>query len=340
MYRLDVNPATLAFAKQHIPHNLEALQFLTEQLLRTSKEVNLYNDTPQPASDIATVQQLAADKNGDWARIVHPHVLAQIVVDMAEALSVPIPDNVPVWLDNDWRQLAFVQPTPPAPVQQAAPTLPPAPTPAPAPVAAPAPAPATPSMSLPQVMAEAQPDALAQMAAPPPSAAQSAQPAATHVPQEQAATTGQAVDPAPQNAAQSVPGTVPSDSFGFNLPSATMIASKGANPLAKDPGGVVPKSAPARYLRDMADMAPHLFSMPAGDIVGKGKGQLQRQRVLMALFSFADQILASVPDGETPVALLRHQLAHQRYNASVTPGGPTMLAWEAYLLAAGAEDGE
>lgn len=327
MHKLVVNPETLAFCRANLPLTQDNLDYLADALRLSNTTPDLYRVTPPADADVATVSANAANKGGDWSQMVHPTMLAQICVDMAEAMNAPCPDNVQVWHDNGWFPLSFFQPSPPA-VQLA----PPPPPPAPAPIAATAP-----GAAMPQANAAA----VAQMAAPAPSQAGAPPPPAavydplTYAPappaptQDVAATQAPAPAAAPQIATQEVPA---SDSFGGLLPTARMVASKGANPLDKDPGGAIPKSAPSRYLRDMADMAPHLFSVAAGDLIGKGNGQAQRHRVMTALFAFADSILASAPDPTVSVELLRYQLQHQRYNASQTAGAATMAAFEAYLL--------
>jgi hypothetical protein len=125
--------------------------------------------------------------------------------------------------------------------------------------------------------------------------------------------------------------TAPATGTLFGLPDPTTVGGL----LAKDPGGEIPKGAPARHLRDMLDMFPHMFCAPAPDVIGKGKGAVQRTRVYLAALAVVDLALSSVGDEACTVGYLRHHIAHLRYNAYNTPAGETMAEFEKYLFQMG-----
>ena len=330
MLRLTINPQVLAMCEASLKGTTEELAYFAGQLLRSNTEVGLYESTPPAQAGLEVVGPHAATKNGDWGAMVHPHVLAQIVVDLAERLNQPVPDNHYVFIDGDWKPLSFVQPSPRAAPPAPAPVVPPTP-----------PTPPTPDlmaqMASPQVLSTTPLDSLLQeppkpAAVPAPTPAPSAgESPVTVVGQAQApgpvSVVGQAQAPAPAAAAAAA---FPIGEFGMVQP--LLHAVKGSSPFDKDPGGKVPTSPPSRIIRDIVDMAPLFFAYPAAEVVGKSTGSTQRLRAYMAAAALLDQFLSGVPDGNTPVAYLRHQLAHLRYNASMTPAGPTMKAHEDYLM--------
>lgn len=341
MIRLTVNPLAVQFALNQIPneHAAAFLDAFTEALVRTGQDPTRYYSQAAVGPDAAPEQIMAAAPgaanpsypNGDWARLVHPQVLAQITVDLAERAGLPVPDNVFVYDNGDWQRLTTVQPSaPPAPVP-----LPIQPQPVQAP-----PMQTQPMMPPLQPAADPypQPEPISASTYVPPAAIQlapedgieDAQFAPSAPPAAAGLQTGQMTSlpvQAPQSAEQ--PATLGTGEYG--LPAPTLAASKGASPFDKDPGGDVPKALPPRQLRDVVEMLPHLFAAPAGDVVGKGNGVLQRQRMYLAALYLVDTALASVPDPNCPVGYLRYHLSHLRYHASQSPGGPTMLAFEKWL---------
>lgn len=128
--KLAVNPNTLAFALNAIPASPEMVSYFADQLRDTNTDVSLYQNTPPPESTPEQVQAAAVDKNGVWARMVHPYVLAQITIALAERAGLPCPDNLFVWLpdpdpNKQWQPLHMIegvpQHAPVAPLQPAAP---------------------------------------------------------------------------------------------------------------------------------------------------------------------------------------------------------------------------
>jgi hypothetical protein len=121
----------------------------------------------------------------------------------------------------------------------------------------------------------------------------------------------------------------------FGLPQPFMTAAKGTSVFDKDPGGEPPKGVSPRQIRDMMAMAPSLFAAQASDVVGKGTGSVQRHRLYTAELALLHTALSSVPDKNCSVGYLLWQIEHLRYNASQTPGGATMLAYEKWLYSDG-----
>jgi hypothetical protein len=119
-----------------------------------------------------------------------------------------------------------------------------------------------------------------------------------------------------------------------------MLAPKGKSPFDTDPGGKVPSSPPDRVTRDIVQLVEGLFAKPASEVVGRGKGSTQRLRAYMAALQLVDCALASVPDGNCPVAYLRFHISHLRFNAGATAAGPTMLAFENHVFKPSAAEGE
>jgi hypothetical protein len=365
MIRLpQVNPSAVQFILASIPKEQGPayMEHFASCLQRQGQDPNFYYSQALVGPDasvqhIQSVYSQAVDAAGqpDWARMVHPQVLAQAVIDLAERDALPVPDNTYVFDPAaNWQLLTMIQPSP-RPTNGGIVAPPPA-APVAAPVAQtlqqpaqaaadpyppPTPISARVTEQQPVIQLQPEPDIIDGQFAPqstlsPPAHAQQPlqQPASNVVPMVQP-TQDQVAAPLLQQpqVQQEVTGT---GEYGLPLP--TMSASKGASPFLKDPGGDVPKSAPARQLRDIIDMAPHLFASPAGDVVGKGNGVAQRTRVYMAALLLADKILASVPDPNCPVGYLRFHIEHLRYHAGQSAAGGTMLAHEKYLFSGGGDD--
>lgn len=344
LMKLAVNPQVLAMAKAGLRYTQEELDYFTSALLQSNTDTSLYTSTPPADASVEAVTAAAADKNGDWSRIVHPHVLSQLIADMVETMQVPCPDNVYVFVNNDWMAQSFVLATPPA-----------APAPAPAPAAPPAP-PAAAQVTRPVMGAQVTMDAGTAQQVDAARAANNVVTMQPHDPLEnlqhdvQYPSTPTLQQPPLENqiedgdftpaapVATPAPAPTPAQAAAtlatgtqYGLPDPTTVGG----PLAKDPGGEIPKGAPARHLRDMLDMFPHLFSAPAPDVIGKGKGATQRTRVYLAGLAVLDLALSSVGDEACTVGYLRHHIAHLRYNAYNTPAGATMAEFEKYLFQTG-----
>lgn len=337
MQRLNVNPATLAMALASLTGTPEEVNYFAAQLTRScATELTLYQSTPPPDAPPEVVQAAAAGKT-EWGDMLHPFVVAQVLVDLCERTGLPIPDNLFVYAGNDWVPLHNVQPNAPArpPAAPPAPAVTPAQLASPAPVSLervevmgatilkatdPQPQQTVPMPQVPlQVTTMPEPPELIEDAEIVPPPAQTAAPAPAPAPAQQATTVGS-------------DGIVRGE---FDLPVPEMAAAKGKSPFDTDPGYKVPGSAPDRVVRDWIAMTERLFSVPAATLVkGDGKGTAQRTRAYMALLLLVDQALASVPDDTTPVGFLRHHIAHLRYNASQSAAGPSMLAAEQYLFKA------
>jgi hypothetical protein len=344
----EVNPQAVQFVLGTIPpEQAQAyLDHFAECLTRTGQNPALYytqahvdaNASVQAIQEAAPRAVTPAAPSGDWALLVHPKVLAQVVVDLAERTGLPVPDNVFVY-EGDWRRLTEVQPSPRA--QPVAPVAQqPAPIVAAPPAADPYPQPTPISTSQYETAAPIQlaPDDVIEDA----QFTQQSTPSQTGSlqPPAQAQQPSNVVSLHQQPVAQPQPEVAQEQPVGtgaYGLPQPIMAASKGKSPFDKDPSGTAPKSAPARQVRDILEMLPHLFASPAGDVVGTGNGQAQRTRMYTAALLIADTLLASVPDPSCPVGYLRHHLAHLRYHASQTPAGPTMLAFEKWLFTPGDE---
>lgn len=339
MQRLNVNPATLAMALASLTGTPEEVNYFAAQLTRScATELTLYQSTPPPNAPPEVVQAAAAGKS-EWGDMLHPFVVAQVLVDLCERTGQPIPDNLFVYADNDWVPLHNVQPNAPA----RTPVAPPAPAVTPAQLASPAPV----SLERVEVMGatiihatDPQPQQAVPMPQVPLQVTNIPEPPeliedAVIVPptvQTAAVTPAPAPAPAPQAATVGADGIVRGE---FGLPVPEMAAPKGKSPFDTDPGYKVPGSAPDRVVRDWITLSEGLFAVPAATLVkGDGKGTAQRTRAYMALLLLVDQALASVPEDTTPVGFLRHHIAHLRYNASQSAAGPSMLAAEQYLFKA------
>lgn len=338
------------------PDQLEFLTSIVQQ--HGANPQDFYARNPRMEAGWTELSSLPAFQQQDWPRIAHPYVFAQLLVDLCEKVGAPVPDNLYVGVDGAWQPLSYIQPMfkPAAPVIPVAAPVPapapaPDPYPQPVPVAATPPAPQTldlqPTTIEGEFSVEPAPGAPVMVQTPVmgatvtmPAATAAQIEAARNTPREPLAAPAADVGLSggtphaapPPAAAQELPPVEGAGQYG--LPQPHMTASKGASPFDKDPGGEPPKTV-QRQIRDMYDMMPRMFAMPAGDVVGKGTGSAQRQRVYLAAVSLLKQALASVPDANCPVGYLMWHLDHLRYNASTSAAGPTLLAFEKWMLQAG-----
>lgn len=362
MIKLPCNPEPVSHLLALLEGSPDQLQFLTGVVQQHgSNPQDFYARNPSPDTDWASMQALPAFQSQDWMRMAHPYVIAQLLVDLCEKASAPLPDNLYVGVDGAWQPLSYVQPTYVRPAAPAPVPAPMAPAATPAPVAAPA-------------AVDAFPAPVSLAATPPPPTSLTLQPgeieqeflaageqpamvtrevmgAAVTMP----AQTAQQVDAAretpratldaapvvdvglqggtPHAASQpaAAPAPAPATTTQYGLPVPTVVAPKGAGPFDKDPGGEPPKAA-QRQIRDVFDMMPRMFAQPAVEVVGKGTGSAQRLRVYLGAVSMLRTALASVPDQTCPVGYLLWQLDSLRYEAAQSAAGPTMLAFEKWLL--------
>ena len=328
MIRLNANPQTvdtLLGALQGTPEELGLLASIVQT--HGANPTEFYTNNPPPEASVADIQATPAARAGDWSRMVHPHVTAQLLVNFCERFSVPLPDNLHVAVDGAWQPLSYVPPT----MITAAPSPAPAPAPAPAPSKFPEPERISVTQAPPVQQVALQPDPPAQQESVTREVmgAQITMPATAAQQIDAARDTPRGAEPASEiSAADALAG------FGaFGLPLPTMTVTKGTSPFDKDPGGKLPKGAAPRQLRDMDDMANRVFAMLAGDVVGKGTGAVQRQRYYTTLLALLDRALASVPDEACTVGYLRWHISHLRFNASQTAAGASMAQFEEWALA-------
>lgn len=362
MIRLIANPQAVSALLGFLDGTPEQIAYL-QGIVQThgANPGDYYTNNPDPGLSYDQLSALPAFQSQDWSRMIHPYVTAQLLVDLCEKANVPLPDNLHVAVDGEWQPLSYVQPTyarPAAPAPLAAPEPDPAPDPypEPQPIATTPPAPTT-------LQLQPDPEVLDGefLAAPPPAqdnylagmvqrevlGAVVTMPAETakQVDAARAART-EAATPAPVEGVAMPVQTQPdapvqtlAGAGEFGLPQPFMHASKGTSVLDKDPGGQVPSGTSPRQIRDLMAMMPRLFAAPAGDVVGKGAGSVQRHRLYTAALLLVHTALSSVPDKNCPVSYLLWHLEHLRYNASQTPGGTTMLKYEQWLFRDG-KDGE
>lgn len=360
MIKLHAHPGAVSALLGYLDGSPEQIAFL-QGVIQThgANPQDYYVTNPPLDRTFEQLQQLPAFQAQDWSRFAHPHVIAQLLVDLCEKAGQPLPDNLHVAVDGKWEPLAFVQPTYTArPVQVQAPAPAPVaksdPYPDPQPVVSTPPAPATLQLQPDPEVLDAEfvpaqtsetverpvmgatvtmhPAAAAQI-----DAARAAREAATV--QEQTYPSANTPATAPAQAVampvQDAPAPSPAPTLAgagqFGLPQPFMTASKGTSVFDKNPEGTPPTTASPRQVRDLMAMMPHMFAAQAGDVVGKGKGSVQRHRLYTAALLMLHTALSSVPDKNCPVGYLLWHLEHLRYNASQTPGGQTMLAYETWL---------
>lgn len=360
---LSVNLDVVRYALSNLAQNHESLAWLADQLRSTTIEpgTSLYGSTPPPMSDLDTVLAHGATVGNQFAQMLHPHVVGQITIDLAEIMGVPAPDNLFLYSSEaqGWLALHLFAPSAASRPQQAPnPTPVVTPAPAPAPVAAPAVHQAPPVVQVdniaPAVQAAAQafqapPVDMAALASPVTVAA--TQPTGTQQlptqPQAQAApapSLASVIEDAqfteqPAQDPQQLNGQASPPPASAGLPHNGLASDKGASPFDKDPGGTLPKSAPPRVIRDWATMAPNLFTLPLAEVVGKGKGSAQRTRAAAPFLELIRRTLAAVPP-HVSVADLQHHLGWQLHHIASSAAGASAHAHVNYLLNAPADDGD
>jgi hypothetical protein len=347
----DAVSALLAFLTG-TPEQIEFLRGVVQS--HGANPADFYVNNPAPNLSFDELKATPYFQQQDWQRLAHPHVMAQLLVDLCEKASAPLPPSLFVAIGTVWEPLEQVEPT----YRAAAPAPAPAPDPypQPVPVASTPPAPATlqlqpdPEVLEGELLGTTEP---ALVTRPMPSGATVTM-TAEAAQQIDAArdTPRQPLNPAqtlvhdiaqevampvqPQPSPSPVPALAGAGQFG--LPQPFMTASKGTSVFDKDPEGSPPTSPSPRQIRDLMALMPHLFAAPASDVVGKGKGSVQRHRLYTAALLMLHTALSSVPDKNCSVGYLLWHIEHLRYNASQTPGGQTMMAFEKWLYADGGEN--